>query len=198
MKKISLLGAGGMAREIISWIDQDSPYQIEYLYANIIKEKRLKGCPVSNIFLKDNYYLIAVGYPEIKIAIINSINYQIKWANPFIHSFAVVGQFTNIGKGSVVCPFVTLTSDIEIGPLATINSGVTISHNCKIGSMFHASSGAVVSGNVTIGDRVFLGTNSCIKEKISIYDDVIIGAGSVVIRNIKEKGIYVGNPIRKL
>jgi len=33
---------------------------------------------------------------------------------------------------------------------------------------------------------------------VSICDGVVIGAGSVVTRDITERGIYAGNPARKI
>jgi UDP-N-acetylbacillosamine N-acetyltransferase len=58
--------------------------------------------------------------------------------------------------------------------------------------------GAVVSGNVSIGDRVYLGTNSSVIEKKELGSDVTIGAGGVVIRNIRDKGVYAGVPVKKV
>jgi UDP-3-O-[3-hydroxymyristoyl] glucosamine N-acyltransferase len=57
---------------------------------------------------------------------------------------------------------------------------------------------SVVSGNCTIGNRVYLGTNSSIREKIEICDDVTIGLNSGVVKNIKESGVYVGSPSKKI
>ena len=33
---------------------------------------------------------------------------------------------------------------------------------------------------------------------VKIVDNVVIGAGSVVTKNIVEKGVYAGNPAKKL
>jgi sugar O-acyltransferase (sialic acid O-acetyltransferase NeuD family) len=197
-KPISLLGAGGMAREFVSWITQ-SNYEIEYLYdsnQHIDVLRKIGECryPVSRKFRKESLYIMAVGYPNTKEKIINSIKEKINWADAIVHPSVIIGNNIILSKGSVVCPLSVLTADIIIKKLATINTLVTIGHNCRIGEMFHASPGSTVSGNVSIGDRVFLGTNACIKEKITVCNDVIIGAGTVVIKDITESGIYAGNP----
>lgn len=194
-KKISLIGAGGLASEILSFFGKN----IEYLYDGTILEPYTRyGKTVNNKFKKSNIYAIGIGYPEIKRRAINSICEKINWSYPLIHKCATIGDNVFVDVGSIVFPKAVLTANIKIEKLATINSNVVIGHDCKIGEMFHASAGAVISGNVTIGDRVFLGANSTIKEKISICSDVVIGAGSVVIRDIIEPGTYAGNPIRKL
>lgn len=199
MKNVALIGAGGLAFEVISFLEKSCRYNVEYLYDSTIKEDIKKnGYLISNKLKIDIPHFIAVGYPETKQKIIKSIKVHLKLASPFIHVLGAQGNNVHIGDGSVIYPMVTLTSNISIQQMATINSNSLIGHDCKIGEMFHASTGSAVSGNVTIGDRVFLGANSCIKEKISICSDVIIGAGGVVIRDIKDPGIYAGNPVRKL
>lgn len=198
MKKIGLIGAGGMASEIIPLINRCLFYEIDYLYANTITENIQKyGYNISNTLKKNVYHIIAVGYPEAKVKIIKSAGF-IKWGDPFIDSSAFLGKNIKIGLGSIIYPFVTLTSNIEIGKLASINSNVTIGHDCMIGAMFHASAGSVVSGNVTIGDNVFLGANSTIKENLIICNNVIVGAGSVVVKDILKPGVYIGCPAKSM
>jgi acetyltransferase-like isoleucine patch superfamily enzyme len=48
-----------------------------------------------------------------------------------------------------------------------------------------------------IGDNVSIGSNATILP-VKICDGVVIGAGSVVTKDIFEKGIYAGNPAKKI
>jgi len=48
-----------------------------------------------------------------------------------------------------------------------------------------------------IGNNVSIGTNSTILP-VEICDNVVIGAGSVVTKNITMRGIYVGNPAKRI
>jgi UDP-3-O-[3-hydroxymyristoyl] glucosamine N-acyltransferase len=73
-----------------------------------------------------------------------------------------------------------------------------VGHDCVIGDFFTASPGVNISGNCTIGNQVYIGTNASLKQGITICDDVIIGMGSVVVKDIIEPGVYIGNPISKL
>jgi UDP-3-O-[3-hydroxymyristoyl] glucosamine N-acyltransferase len=67
-----------------------------------------------------------------------------------------------------------------------------------IGDYVTFSPGVNVSGNVNIGDNCYIGTNAVIREKINICSDVVIGAGGVVVKDITEPGVYVGNPVKKI
>ena len=48
----------------------------------------------------------------------------------------------------------------------------------------------------TIGDNVTLGANVCIIGDIHIGNNVIIGAGCVVVKDVPDNCIVVGNPMR--
>lgn len=102
------------------------------------------------------------------------------------------------GSGSIFCPGTILTTGITIGRHVIINLNCTIGHDCVIGDFVTMSPGANVSGNVTIGNGCYIGTNAVIREKITICDNVVIGAGGVVVKDIKEPGVYVGNPVKKI
>ena len=51
--------------------------------------------------------------------------------------------------------------------------------------------------NTVIGNNVLIGSNATILP-VEICDDVVIGAGSVVTKNITDKGVYAGNPAKKI
>jgi acetyltransferase-like isoleucine patch superfamily enzyme len=119
-----------------------------------------------------------------------------------------------IGDNSFVGPFVEIQKDVKIGKNTRIQSHtficelVTIGDNCFIahGVMFINdlfSEGHPAYGkkelwkNTHIGNNVSIGSNATILP-VSITDNVVIGAGAVVTKDIKEPGIYVGNPAKLL
>lgn len=120
----------------------------------------------------------------------------------------------NVGKQSFIGPFVEIQKDVSIGENCKIQSHsficelVNIGNNCFIGHgvMFINdlfSDGGPARGDkskwkyTNIGNHVSIGSNSTILP-VSICDNVVIGAGAVVTKNIKEPGIYAGNPARKI
>ncbi len=117
-----------------------------------------------------------------------------------------------IGNNCFIGPFVEIQKGVIIGNNTRIQSHsficelVTIGNNCFIshGAMFindTFAEGGPAGGDASkwkktnIGNNVSIGTNATILP-VSICDNVVIGAGSVVTKNIKEAGIYAGNPAR--
>jgi acetyltransferase-like isoleucine patch superfamily enzyme len=118
-----------------------------------------------------------------------------------------------IGDNCFVGPFVEIQSNAVVGNRTRVQShtficdGVTIGEDCFIGHgvMFvnDVFSGGGPAGDrnawkaTTIGNKVSIGSNATLLP-VSVCDEVVIGAGAVVTKDIKEKGIYAGNPARLL
>lgn len=117
-------------------------------------------------------------------------------ANTFIGPFCEIQKNVNIGSDckiqshSFICEFVTMGSNCFIG------HGVMF-----INDLFQ--DGGPAGGDQTkwkstmIGKHVSIGSNATILP-VNICDGVVIGAGSVVTKDITEKGIYAGNPAKKI
>ena len=112
------------------------------------------------------------------------------FVGPFveIQSGAIIGARSRIQSHSFVCELV------EIGPDCVVAHGVMfINDPYRIGAPARGRRNLWQATRV--GSRVSIGSNASILP-VSICDDVVIGAGSVVTRDIKEAGIYAGNPAR--
>ena len=49
-----------------------------------------------------------------------------------------------------------------------------------------------------IKEGSYIGMNSSIKERVTLGKWSIVGMGSVVIKNVKENSVVVGNPAKNL
>lgn len=111
-----------------------------------------------------------------------------------------VGPFVEIQRGAVIGKRCKIQSHAFICDLVSIGDDCFISH----GAMFindPFATGGPAQGNrqlwrsTRIGNRVSIGTNATILP-VSICDQVVIGGGAVVTKDLKEPGIYAGNPAR--
>lgn len=77
--------------------------------------------------------------------------------------------------------------------------GCLIGHGSFIGEFTHLANGVKLGGSAHISPYNFLGSGSIISAGISLNDvDIIVGSGGVVVKNINNSGVYVGNPVKKI
>jgi sugar O-acyltransferase (sialic acid O-acetyltransferase NeuD family) len=109
----------------------------------------------------------------------------------------------DIGEGAILCPFVTLTSNIRIGKHFHANLYSYVEHDCVIGDYVTFAPSVKCNGNVVIEDHVYIGTGAVIKqgkpdEPIVIGRGAVVGMGAVVTRSVAAGTTVVGNPARPL
>ncbi|MCG9788914.1 N-acetyltransferase [Vibrio mediterranei] len=113
------------------------------------------------------------------------------FVGPFveIQRNSVIGARTKIQSHSFICEYVTIGEDCFVG------HGVMFANDLfKSGQ---PDPNPESWGRTVIADNVTIGSNATILS-VNICEGVVIGAGSVVTKDITEKGIYAGNPAKKL
>ncbi len=108
-----------------------------------------------------------------------------------------------IGEGSVLSPFVCLTSNINIGNCFHANLYSYVEHDCVIGDFVTFAPGAKCNGNVLIEDHAYIGSGAVIKQgkpnqPLIIGQGAVVGMGAVVTKDVPAGVTVVGNPARVL
>ena len=190
--KLALFGYGGHAKEVAAQIGQGVTFFVDDKYSNEVAK------PISEFDPSEYVMMVAVSDCIDRSVIVNKLPKETEYFT-FIHPTALIlDDEIIIGEGSFIGANSILTTNIQIGNHAILNRGNHIGHDCIIGNYFSAMPGSIVSGNVHIGNGVYLGTNSSVIEKKYLLHDIVIGANSVVIRDITERGTYVGVPAKKI
>lgn len=84
-----------------------------------------------------------------------------------------------IGEGSVLGPFVTLTSNVRIGRHFQANPYSYIEHDCVIGDFVTFGPGVHCNGNTLIEDHVHIGAGAIIKQG-QPGSPIVIGYGATI------------------
>ena len=118
-------------------------------------------------------------------------------------SNVVVMDDVQIGPGAVLCPFVTLTSNIRIGQQFHANLYSYLAHDCVIGDFVTFAPGVQCNGNVVIEDHVYIGAGAVLRQgqpgaPLVIGRGAVVGMGAVVTRNVAPCTTVVGNPARPM
>jgi UDP-N-acetylbacillosamine N-acetyltransferase len=199
MKTISLIGAGGHARSVISLLHINN-FHIEALYDEAPGENELIfHIPVRSLkSLSDSRNLVlSIGDNFLREKSFQHYRNQVVDEN-IAHPNSLVESHTKLGVANLILANCYINCGVEIGHNNILNTASILEHEVKIGSHCHVAVGAILLGRAQVGDRCFIGSGSIIRDGIKICDDVTIGANSFVSENISEPGTYIGSPARRL
>ena len=207
MKDIYIIGASGFGREVAWLIEELDEFNvIGFVDDNKeIQDKKINDIPVVGgiSFLIDQKeetnVVIAIGNPTIHYKIYEQLkeNKNIKFPN-IIAKDVRISNSNKLGIGNIICTQSILTVNITLGNFNHINLDCTVGHDVILHDFVTVYPSVNISGNVVVGNYSELGTGTKIIQGKSITENVIIGAGSVVIKDLIEKGTYVGSPVRKV
>ena len=195
MKKIVIVGTGGLAREFTQFFN--SHLEIAgYLSLDSKEHKKFK-LPGKYFFDEKNIEkigtksaVIAIESPKIKRKLYERMK-QYGYVFPnFIHPSSIVDSNLEKDKGLIVSPFCC------VGPNLKFSCG--IGHDTKIGNFVQINTGVQIGGSSKFGNDILIGSGSTIRQGLRIGNRSIVGLGSVVMNEIKEDTTVLGNPAKKL
>ncbi len=142
----AIYGIGGFAKEILPLISnqvssQNIRYEIVFVLDSkyITDKKEFKGYKILSfedyirINCENKYLTVAFSDAKRRRDVMEqSYKNNILPFNVVASNAMVLGD-VDIGDGSILCPFVTLTSDIKIGKCFQANIYSYVAHDCVIG-----------------------------------------------------------------
>ena len=211
MKKTCIIGAGGFGKEVFTiikqnlmcytsrhyWMEDYVCFMVDDEYYNESEIFGVKVIPKSEFDPYKYNLVVAIGDPVERKNIIESLPDDVSFTS-IVHHTAIMGDLVEIGEGSIITAGVIVTCDVKIGKHAHLNLHTTIGHDCVIGDYFTTAPAVNISGKCKIGDCVYFGTTSAIREKLTVVDNVTVGMGGIVVKDVLESGVYIGNPLKKL
>ena len=208
-KEIILIGGGGHCKSCIDVIEQEDKYQIKGIIdlpselGKIILGYKVIGNDSDIIdYIKAGYnFLITIGH--LGDSILRKRLFDLVTNNQgslpvIISPKAYVSSHAKVKEGTIVMHNALVNADVSIGQNCIINSKALIEHDCVIKNQTHISTNAILNGEVMIGENCLIGSSSIIRNNVNITSKTIIGAGSVVVKDVIERGIYIGNPAKRI
>jgi sugar O-acyltransferase (sialic acid O-acetyltransferase NeuD family) len=210
-----LIGAGGYGREVMPLANSALKFELNredkkllFVVENINNETTTNGHPIISLedFLQlsnPKKFNIAIGDSQVRQRISEVLlgfgvePFSIKSNN------VIVMDNNDIGPGSILSPFVTITSNVKIGSFFHANLYSYIAHDCVIGNFVTFAPSVKCNGNVIIEDHAYIGTGAIIKQgtkgnPLVIGKGSIVGMGAVVTKSVPPNTTVIGNPARPI
>lgn len=202
IKKAIIFGTGSFAELAYYYLTKDSEYEVIAFTATLdsIKQDTFFNLPLKPFETIEQYYsaneyqmFIAIGYVQLNKVRERFYNEaKDKGYTLLTYISSKSSTFTEkIGDNCFIFEDNTVQPFVEIGNNVILWSGNHIGHHTKIKSHNFIASHAVISGHCVVKEYSFIGVNATIRDLITIERENIIGAGALILKNTKEKEVYV-------
>jgi sugar O-acyltransferase (sialic acid O-acetyltransferase NeuD family) len=208
---VGVYGASGFGREVMPIVrEQYSEAESEFVFIDDASEERyLNG---HRVMTYEEYLESSSNEKSVSIAISDSeirSNLTEKCLSDGVEILSVkagnslIMDSVSIGRGGIICPFSTITSNVTIGASFHANIYSYVAHDCHIGDYVTFAPGVKCNGNVRVEDCAYLGTGAILKQgrpgqPLVIGRGAVVGMGSVVTKDVKAGDVVMGNPARSL
>lgn len=199
-----IVGAGGLAREIWGWIKTSRDNGAHKRLVAFVDRVPAEGAQYNGIPILDEqhpdlgpmHYLLAIGDPRLRKVISQALDARGWQALSYVHESVVQGVQVSLGRGVIVCPRASLSSDCVLHEHVLVNGGCGIAHDVVVGAYSVLLGAVSLNGNVQVGECVTIGAGALVHPGRRIGDHAVIGMGSAVFAHVKPSVTVVGNPAR--
>jgi sugar O-acyltransferase (sialic acid O-acetyltransferase NeuD family) len=215
MKRFAIFGASGCGRGVLPLVRQQLQAALAVGDTDLVFVDDYPPAPVVNgqvVLTYAQWLSEPASSRHVNVAIANSsLREQLvqRCAADGVQFFEVraanVVQLDEVqlGEGAVLCPFVTLTSNIRIGQHFHANIYSYVEHDCVVGDFVTFAPGVMCNGNVHIEDYAYIGAGAVIKQgqpgaPLVVGRGAVVGMGAVVTKSVPPGVTVVGNPARPL
>ena len=209
-RRLFIIGAGDLGREIESWLNLVPVSQRDWELIGFL-DKMKKGNPLEQYpsefeilgdwetfeYQSGDCCIIGIADVHTRERVYKTLS-KVATFLSFVAPSAIVGKYTTVPVGTVISPNCIISTNVKLGIGCFFNSGTQIGHDVKIGQFSSLMAGIDIGGDCVIGEKVFIGSGAVILPRRKIGDNARIGAGSVVLRNVKEGTTVFGNPAREI
>ncbi len=109
---------------------------------------------------------------------------------------SVVAGTATLDDGVLINALVTVGAMTKVGRFSIINRSASVGHHVVLEPFTTLGPSATLCGSSTIGRGTFIGAGAVVNPKVNIGANSIIGSGAVVLRDVGDRCVAVGNPAK--
>jgi sugar O-acyltransferase (sialic acid O-acetyltransferase NeuD family) len=207
MRRMIIVGAGGLGREVESLARRDRANGTEWTLAGFLdtRENVLAGIsmdagvigdPNTYVPRADDMFIVAIGDPKFKRKLVAPL--RLKGAT-FVSLRTSVRMADRVRYGAAVfgdCARISV--DTTIGDYVFIGDDCVIGHDVEIADYAHIGTRCFIAGNARIEEDALVHPMSSIAIGVRVGKGATVGLGSVVFHDVPDSTTVIGNPARRL
>lgn len=204
MSDVVVVGAGGLAREVATWIGDAWPDGAMRVKGFLTPEPTAAVGTFTADMLGDDTYepqpddVFVIGVGDVDLRRLLAERWKARGV-PFlrlVHPTALVSPSATIGEGVVICPYATVTSDATIGDFALVNMYASVAHDAVVGRHCILAPYATLNGGAILEENVFLATRATVAPSRRVGATSRVAANSAVLKDVPPRSLVVGVPGR--
>lgn len=206
-----LIGSGGLAREVLAALRSAPPPRPWQVLGVLDDAPARHGRTVDGVPVLGPVELVA-DHPDAAVVLCTAstrdqgsrhrlaarLGLEPQRYATVVHPAASLAPGTEVGAGSVLLAGVVVTAPQRIGAHVVAMPQVLLTHDDAIGDHVTLAGRVCLSGGVRVGEGAYVGAGALIREGLSIGAWSLVGIGSVVLGDVPDHEVWVGNPARRL
>lgn len=209
MKKLLIIGARGYGRGVYDIARSMPSYGHDFVIKGYLDDNKDVLAKFSNyppiigtvedyIPHDDDVFVCALGSIAYKQHYVRIIKEKGGVFYTLIHPSSSIGNNVRIGEGCIIGYGTQIDCDVEIGDFVGIQTNVVVGHDAKIGSWSILDCYSFMGGGSQIGEAVTMHTHSVLIPQKKIGNNVVVNASSLVIRDVHDNKVVMGNPAKEI
>jgi len=204
--RILIVGAGGFGREVLQWARDAWPEHASRIAGFLSADRSMLDFHDGSLDIiadPDRYepavgdgLLLAIGIPEVRRRVAESLKSRGAEFLTLIHPTAVVATTASIGNGSIICPYVIVSDAARVGACVLLNYHSSLGHDASAGDYAVLSPYAAIGGNAHIEADVFMGLHATVGPGKRIGVRSKVSANSCALVDAPSDSIIYGVPGR--
>ena len=211
MKDLIIYGFGGFGHEVACIVNQINEVEPTWNLLGYVDDgveagtackfgKVLGNLEVLNGWKTPVSVVIAIGSPKYLELLPGRIT------NPLVDFPNIIApnvfyfdrESVSMGKGNIITFGCRFSCNVRLGDFNVLDGCISFGHDAVLGSYNMLFPEVRISGQTTVGDRNYFGSRCFAAQGLKIGDGNRFGAGTYILRKIKDGGLYMGNPAKKV
>lgn len=204
MARIIIVGAGGFGREVLQWARDAWPDRVSRIagflssashgVASDAEPLPVIDDPLHFEPLPGDGLLLAIGIPETRRRVAETLESRGAEFLELIHPTAIVAATASIGSGSILCPYSIVSDSARVGRNVLLNYHASLGHDASAGDYAVLSPYATLGGNAHVEEDVFLGMHASVGPGKRVGARSKVSASSCALSNAPPDSIIFGVP----